>query len=316
MKKRAFVRYSKNGKIVPGSLILTGGSYPQGPSTWKEVPADLCCDTTGGSTDNTLSFDFDLSNFKDNLGSSAEDCNLVIRSTITGISFFYDDDNGDQYMISDAGRDMYDDGNALNTNYTQLYNDIKDNNVSPSLNIPYTHTQASSYDNDLLYVNPPMDGSIVAGDSYFGSGSQYFTNMYPGLFIMAASGINGVTEFSITGNLGTDGNGTNFYYNQPTSYIGWSAFYKTNNQNNNEFVDPSVNHIILVKGSTTGVTQTGDTIGAWDDHALLNLTDDNTDIIYVLFSTLPSTPPVTKEQFRTIADMVLSVAAGTDPCNG
>jgi hypothetical protein len=42
MKKRAFVRYSKQGKIVPGSLILTGGSFPQGPSTWNEVPADLC----------------------------------------------------------------------------------------------------------------------------------------------------------------------------------------------------------------------------------------------------------------------------------
>jgi hypothetical protein len=44
MKKRAFVRYSKNGKIVPGSLILTAGSFPQGSSTWSEVPADLCCD--------------------------------------------------------------------------------------------------------------------------------------------------------------------------------------------------------------------------------------------------------------------------------
>jgi hypothetical protein len=44
MKKRAFVRYSKNGKIVPGSLILTSGSFPSGPSTWNEVPADLCCD--------------------------------------------------------------------------------------------------------------------------------------------------------------------------------------------------------------------------------------------------------------------------------
>lgn len=43
MKKRAFVRYSKNGKIVPGSLILTAGSYPQGSSTWREVSADLCC---------------------------------------------------------------------------------------------------------------------------------------------------------------------------------------------------------------------------------------------------------------------------------
>jgi hypothetical protein len=43
MKKRAFVRYSKQGKIVPGSLILTSGSFPNGPSTWNEVPADLCC---------------------------------------------------------------------------------------------------------------------------------------------------------------------------------------------------------------------------------------------------------------------------------
>jgi hypothetical protein len=43
-RKRAFVRYSKNGKIVPGSLIVTAGSFPQGSSTWNEVPADLCCD--------------------------------------------------------------------------------------------------------------------------------------------------------------------------------------------------------------------------------------------------------------------------------
>lgn len=44
MKKRAFVRYSKKGKVVPGSLILTGGTFPKGSSTWREVPADLCCD--------------------------------------------------------------------------------------------------------------------------------------------------------------------------------------------------------------------------------------------------------------------------------
>lgn len=49
-KKRAFVRYSKQGKIVPGSLILTSGSFPSGPSTWKEVPADLCCETITIST--------------------------------------------------------------------------------------------------------------------------------------------------------------------------------------------------------------------------------------------------------------------------
>ena len=51
MKKRAFVRYSKQGKVVPGSLILTGGSYPQGSSTWKEVPADLCAGPILNSAD-------------------------------------------------------------------------------------------------------------------------------------------------------------------------------------------------------------------------------------------------------------------------
>jgi hypothetical protein len=49
-KKRAFVRYTKAGKIVPGSLVLTNGSYPSGPSTWKEVPMDLCCETITIST--------------------------------------------------------------------------------------------------------------------------------------------------------------------------------------------------------------------------------------------------------------------------
>lgn len=46
MKKRAFVRYSKKGKLVPGSLIITNGSYPDGPSLWLEIPADICCTTT------------------------------------------------------------------------------------------------------------------------------------------------------------------------------------------------------------------------------------------------------------------------------
>lgn len=55
-KKRAFVRYSKQGKIVPGSLILTAGSYPEGPSTWNEVPADLCC-----NNDVTLTYEVESS---------------------------------------------------------------------------------------------------------------------------------------------------------------------------------------------------------------------------------------------------------------
>lgn len=42
-KKRAFVRYTKKGKLVPGSLIVTtGGGHPV-DGVYKEVPTDLCC---------------------------------------------------------------------------------------------------------------------------------------------------------------------------------------------------------------------------------------------------------------------------------
>lgn len=46
MKRRAFVKYTESGKIVPGSLIITQGGYPDGPAVWNEVPVDLCCTTT------------------------------------------------------------------------------------------------------------------------------------------------------------------------------------------------------------------------------------------------------------------------------
>jgi hypothetical protein len=49
-KQRAFVRYTKSGKIVPGSMIITQGSYPEGPALWAEVVTDLCCDDPVGPT--------------------------------------------------------------------------------------------------------------------------------------------------------------------------------------------------------------------------------------------------------------------------
>lgn len=43
-KKRAFVRYTKSGEIVPGSLIVTtNGGYPDKTSLWQEVSVDKCC---------------------------------------------------------------------------------------------------------------------------------------------------------------------------------------------------------------------------------------------------------------------------------
>ena len=42
MKERAFIRYTKSGRIIPGSLIITQGTYPK-DGTYKEVMPDLCC---------------------------------------------------------------------------------------------------------------------------------------------------------------------------------------------------------------------------------------------------------------------------------
>lgn len=43
-KQRAFVKYTKQGAIIPGSLIVTTkGGYPK-DGLYKEVTTDLCCD--------------------------------------------------------------------------------------------------------------------------------------------------------------------------------------------------------------------------------------------------------------------------------
>lgn len=44
-KKRAFVKYTKQGRLIPGSLIVTTrGGYPI-DGLYVEVPTNICCDT-------------------------------------------------------------------------------------------------------------------------------------------------------------------------------------------------------------------------------------------------------------------------------
>jgi len=45
MPNKAFVRYKKCGNIVPGSLILTNGTYPEPDAGWIEVPIKMPCGT-------------------------------------------------------------------------------------------------------------------------------------------------------------------------------------------------------------------------------------------------------------------------------
>ena len=114
-----------------------------------------------------------------------------VLNNVTDPYYFSDepDETGVNTNIDDGGGDMYDDANCLNTNLTQLYADLYDGNADTDTvrenSIPYTHTVTGNdnpetgddWDND--YTNPPMDGVVASGSPYFGSGSQYFTNMYP-----------------------------------------------------------------------------------------------------------------------------------------
>jgi hypothetical protein len=45
MKKRAYVKYTKSGEIIPGSLIIgTKGGFPK-DGIYIDVPTTLCCDS-------------------------------------------------------------------------------------------------------------------------------------------------------------------------------------------------------------------------------------------------------------------------------
>jgi hypothetical protein len=110
-KKRAFVRYSKQGKIVPGSLILTGGSYPNGPATWNEIPADLCCEETScyniGVVKNFYHSDT-VCTTEDNRSFIIFACNgkLVIKTypelELITDNYLIDPSNSIQYIVKDS----------------------------------------------------------------------------------------------------------------------------------------------------------------------------------------------------------------------
>jgi hypothetical protein len=250
---------------------------------------------------------YSLENFYQRIGV----CYSEVTALIPNINYFYDEFDGggdEQNYINDGGNDMWDGGNLFNTNLTQLYADAKEDNVDFGLSIPYTHTKAASENWPVPYNPTPMDGTINIGDPYFGNGSAYFTNMYPGLFILAASGLS-ITEFSITGDLGSDGYSYDATVIAPTNYIGWTAFCKTNTDPEG---DPSVNHIFLVKGDITGIEHAFDNTGEYDDDALLNMNIENTDVIAAVFSSLPYSPAITKKQLTAIANKILEVAGNTE----
>jgi hypothetical protein len=112
--------------------------------------------------------------------------------------------------ISDGGNDMFDGGNVLNTNFSNGFN--------------YS------------------DNTIISS-SAFGTSGQFFTKKIDNMFVMAAD-LDGVTNFSITGNNGADGSGVADTTSFPLT-IGCTD-YTVYLKRVHSAGDPSINQMIII----------------------------------------------------------------------
>jgi len=221
------------------------------------------------------------------------------------------------FGIGDGGDDMYDGSNFLNTNLTQAWEDVQGNNADRGSCIPYTHSACLDEDNFQEYensdpvYNPFMDGQVSSGDAYFGEGSSYFTNLYPGMFVMMATNVN-IEEFSVTGNLGSDNNTQNesavIVAHQGSTY---TVFIKVNREGDGgeSGSDPSVNQLIIVPGDSTGLAQLINEDGDdSDDHCVQGLSGRKS-IAYLVIARKDS-QYLSNEDAENIALKFLEVAGG------
>lgn len=177
-------------------------------------------------------------------------------------------------QITDGGIDMYDNGNILNTNLSNSYANVRLGGYATRLatSLQYTHTKQST-----TTFSFTGNGTVNSGTSWFGAGSSYFTNLYPGMFVMVATEMTGVTEFSVSGNIGVDGGGlltTDDY----TLSVGGTTYsiYRKSIYNT---TDPSINHIFIIPGDGAGVTHSWDTSRQWDDNVIQGI---NVSYLYYL----------------------------------
>lgn len=210
---------------------------------------------------------YNYDNFTNTDGFRFWSTNVRTLDSIPGSLYYFNDVGEDD--IDDGGNDMYDGGNRI---YTNLYDTI-----------PYTHTQMTdppvNDNNQAVESDFAMDGAVEPGDSYFGAGSQYFTNSYPGLFVMVANDVT-LDEFYIDGGLGSDGNGQADLFDYTLSLSGndFSVYCKRIW----DAGDPSVNHIFIVNTIDENITHDAD-LSTEDDYDKIAGLNDVTQVHYLLF---------------------------------
>jgi hypothetical protein len=246
-----------------------------------------------------------------------------LTALVPDIFYFYDESNNNPQVntneISDGGFDMYDVGNTFYTNLAPSGGEGGEGEVT----VPYTHTQAQEVENDengfIPYTNPPMDGAVQGGNSYFGIGSSYFTNMYPGLFVLVASECD-ITHFEINGNLGSDGNGvvSNYEFNVTVSGRNYAVFCKVNG----ETQDPSINHIIIIPNGSN-ITHEFDDESQIDFDKVSNQSGLGNRVYYILVSRRVSDgggegavwtgEVLTQGSAEAIAELFIEIVEGSRP---
>lgn len=182
--------------------------------------------------------------------------------------FFFDETSKTGFIISQNNiTDIFTFSEAI-SDIEKLNFEITDNYVVFSETLEFNELDAITYSHTTLDIGGPVgtssfisDGVVVTSDEIFGTGSSYFTNLYPGFFVFSAENID-IYEFRVFGNLGADGSGNVDSYSFTKFYNGvtYSAYIKRVY----DAWDPSVNHIII----------TDTTIGT---HSISSNTDDDFD---------------------------------------
>lgn len=172
--------------------------------------------------------------------------------------------------------------------------------------IPYTHTRLSDDpDEGVAPEQFIMDGTVDSGSNYFGAGSSYFTNLYPGLFTLVAKSIN-VNQFRIDGNIGADGGGQVATAIVPI--LGYSKSYTAYVKKVHDAGDPSINHIIIIDTDGTGVTQEADLSSEDDFHQITGI-ESATELHYLLFAKADGYL-VTEEEIEAVITEYLDLVEG------
>ncbi|PTB97113.1 hypothetical protein C9994_04400 [Marivirga lumbricoides] len=199
-----------------------------------------------------------------------ENFNLILNQLPGYYAFEYDGGSG---YINDGGRDVYDRGN-------ELYTDLSGGTIDYSDNV------------------------VADGTGLFGVGTTYYTRHFNGLFVLAAD-LNGVSEFTIDGDIGADGNGvvTGPILEIEHHGVTYQGFVKIVSQGR----DPSIHHLIILE-KNADVTQEYDETSEEDYHKLSGLSASNR--LYYLLFTREDETAYSEEQLKAVMNTFLDITAG------